>query len=77
MYDTLQFSKTGQGVMMEFFISSLKRTSKRISVAITDVQEWANIGYDLVRNMGDGNLYTDKVKHIDHKALRFLDNKKA
>jgi hypothetical protein len=77
MYDTLQFSKTGQGVMMEFFISSLKRTSKRISVAITDVQEWANIGYDLVRNMGDGSLYTDKVKRIDDKALRFLDNKKA
>ena len=77
MYDTLQFSKTGQGVMMEFFISSLKRTSKRISVAITDVQEWANIGYDLVRNMGDGSLYNDKVKRIDDKVLRFLDNKKA
>lgn len=77
MYDTLQFSKTGQGVMMEFFISSLKRTSKRISVAISDVQEWANIGYDLVRNMGDGNLYTDKVKRIDDKVLRFLENKKG
>jgi hypothetical protein len=46
-------------------------------VAITDVQEWANIGYDLVRNMGDGSLYTDKVKRIDDKVLRFLDNKKA
>lgn len=77
MYDTLQFSKTGQGVMMEFFISNLKRTSKRISVAITDVQEWANIGYDLVRNMGDGTLYTDKVKRIDGKVLQFLENKKA
>jgi hypothetical protein len=76
MYDTLQFSKTGQGVMMEFFISSLKRTSKRISVAISDVQEWASIGYDLVRNMGDGNLYTDKVKRIDDKVLQFLDSKK-
>lgn len=77
MYDTLQFSKTGQGVMMEFFISSLKRASKRISVAISDVQEWASIGYDLVRNMGDGNLYTDKVKRIDDKVLRFLENKKG
>jgi len=75
MYDSLQFSKTGQGVLMEFFVSTLKRVSKRISIRIEDIKEWADVGYDLIRNLGDGQDYTDRVVKVSDKTLKFLASK--
>jgi hypothetical protein len=75
MYDSLQFSKTGQGVLMEFFVSTLKRVSKRISIRIEDIKEWADAGYDLIRNLSDGKEYTDRVVKVSDKTLKFLASK--
>jgi hypothetical protein len=75
MYDSLQFSKTGQGVLMEFFITTLKRASKRISVGIEDIKQWADVGYDLIRNLRDGEEYTNRVVKVSDKTLKFLKPK--
>jgi hypothetical protein len=75
MYDSLQFSKTGQGVLMEFFITTLKRASKRISIGIEDIKQWADVGYDLIRNLRDGEEYTSRVVKVSDKTLKFLKPK--
>ena len=60
---------------MEFFVSTLKRVSKRISIRIEDIKEWADVGYDLIRNLGDGQDYTDRVVKVSDKTLKFLASK--
>lgn len=72
MFDTLQFSKTGHGVMMDFFISSLRRNSKRVSVGIEDVEGWVQDVHEILSRADGGTRYLDKVKKVDKRMLRFL-----
>jgi len=75
MFDTLQFSKTGHGVMMDFFISSLRRNSKRVSLGLEDVEGWVSDVHDILSRANGGSRYTDNVKKVDKHALRFLPSK--
>ena len=74
MFDTLQFSKTGHGVMMDFFISSLRRNSKRVSVGIEDVEGWVQDVHEILSRADGGVRYLDNVKKVDKRTLRFLSS---
>jgi hypothetical protein len=75
MFDTLQFSKTGHGVMMDFFISSLRRNSKRVSVGIEAVEGWVQDVHEILSRADGGSRYIDNVKKVDKRTLRFLSVK--
>jgi hypothetical protein len=75
MFDTLQFSKTGHGVMMDFFIGSLRRTKKRFSVGISDVTGWVDDVHQILSNARNGGKYTDKVRKVSDNSLKFLEVK--
>ena len=72
MHDTLSVSKTGHGVMLDFFITSLKRVKKRISVGIDDVIGWAQEVSDIISRVDGGSKYSDNVKPLSCEELKFL-----
>jgi len=72
MHDTLSVSKTGHGVMLDFFITSLKRVKKRISVGIDDVIGWAQEVSDIISRVDGGRKYSENVKPLSCKELKFL-----
>ena len=72
MHDTLSVSKTGHGVMLDFFISSLKRVKKRISVGIDDVIGWANEVSAIISRVDGGKKYSENVKPLSCEELKFL-----
>jgi len=75
MFDTLQFSKTGHGVMMDFFVSSLRKSGKRIGVSIDSVEGWVQDVYDILSRAKGGDKYVDNVKKVDRETLKFLQVK--
>jgi hypothetical protein len=72
MHDTLSVSKTGHGVMLDFFITSLKRVKKRISVGIDEVIGWANEVSDIISRVDGGDKYSENVKPLSCEELKFL-----
>ena len=72
MHDTLSVSKTGHGVMLDFFITSLKRIKKRISVGIDDVIGWAEEVSDIISRVDGGDKYSENVKPLSCEELKFL-----
>jgi hypothetical protein len=72
MHDTLSVSKTGHGVMLDFFITSLKRVKKRISVGIDEVIGWAQEVSDIISRVDGGRKYSENVKPLSCKELKFL-----
>lgn len=75
MFDTLQFSKTGHGVMMDFFVSSLRKSGKRIGVSIDSVEGWVQDVYDILSRARGGDKYVNSVKKVDRNTLKFLQVK--
>ena len=72
MHDTLSVSKTGHGVMLDFFITSLKRIKKRISIGIDDVIGWAKEVSDIISRVDGGDKYAENVKPLSCEELKFL-----
>lgn len=72
MHDTLSASKTGHGVMLDFFITSLKRVKKRVSVGIDDVIGWAQEVSDIISRVDGGDKYSENVKPLSCEELKFL-----
>ena len=72
MHDTLSVSKTGHGVMLDFFITSLKRVKKRISVGIDEVIGWAQEVSDIISRVDGGDKYSKNVKPLSCEELKFL-----
>jgi len=72
MHDTLSVSKTGHGVMLDFFITSLKRVKKRISVGIDDVIGWAQEVSAIISRADGGEKYSENVKPLSCEELKFL-----
>lgn len=75
MFDTLQFSKTGHGVMMDFFVSSLRRSGKRVGVSIEAVEGWVEDVHFILSRARGGDKYANNVKKLDRKSLKFLQVK--
>ena len=73
MHDTLSVSQTGHGVMLDFFLSSLKRIKKRVSVGMSDVIGWANDVSDILSRANGGRKYAENVKPLSCEALKFLN----
>lgn len=73
MHDTLSVSQTGHGVMLDFFLSSLKRNKKRVSVGMADVIGWANEVSDILSRANGGRKYAENVKPLSCEALKFLN----
>ena len=72
MHDTLSVSQTGHGVMLDFFITSLKRNKKRISVGIDDVIGWAEEVSHIISRVDGGAKYAENVKPLSCEELKFL-----
>ena len=72
MHDTLSVSQTGHGVMLDFFITSLKRIKKRISVGIDDVIGWAEEVSHIISRVDGGRKYAENVKPLSCEELKFL-----
>ena len=72
MHDTLSVSKTGHGVMLDFFITSLKRIKKRVSIGIDDVIGWANEVSAIISRADGGDKYAENVKPLSCEELKFL-----
>ena len=72
MHDTLSVSQTGHGVMLDFFITSLKRNKKRISVGIDDVIGWAEEVSHIISRVDGGDKYAKNVKPLSCEELKFL-----
>jgi hypothetical protein len=73
MHDTISLSKTGHGVMLDFFITSLKRIKKRVSVGIDDVIGWAEEVSEIISNADGGEKYHNDVKPLSCEELKFLN----
>lgn len=73
MHDTLSVSQTGHGVMLDFFLSSLKRVKKRVSVGMADVIGWANEVSEILSRAKGGRKYAENVKPLSCEALKFLN----
>jgi hypothetical protein len=58
--------------MLDFFITSLKRVKKRISVGIDDVIGWAREVSAIISRADGGEKYAENVKPLSCEELKFL-----